>query len=87
MSVGVRFGSLSEACLALVLLPVLRGMALFRACGIQFEASIRYHIWLGNAIMFFSILHGTTIMCIWGSKNSLWMEVKVLSSPWELRNN
>lgn len=76
MSLGVRFGSLSEACLALLLVPVLRGMALFNICGIQFEASIRYHIWIGNAIMFFSVLHGTIIMSVWGSKNSLWMEVE-----------
>ncbi|ONK58795.1 uncharacterized protein A4U43_C09F16720 [Asparagus officinalis] len=75
MSLGVRFGSLSEACLALLLIPVLRGMALFNICGIQFEASIRYHIWIGNAIMFFSVLHGTIIMCVWGSKHSLWMEI------------
>ena len=75
MYVGVRFGSLTEACLALLFLPVLRGMALFTLCGIQFEASIRYHIWIGNAIILFSVLHGTTIMYVWGSKNILWKEV------------
>lgn len=78
MSIGVRFGSLSEACFALLLLPVLRGMALFGLCGVQFESAIRYHVWLGNATMFFSVLHGAIIMCVWGSKNSLWNEVEKL---------
>ncbi|KAK6148311.1 hypothetical protein DH2020_019223 [Rehmannia glutinosa] len=36
---ATRCGLLSEACLALLLLPVLRGMSVFRLLGIQFEAS------------------------------------------------
>ncbi|EHA8590078.1 hypothetical protein COCNU_scaffold014723G000010 [Cocos nucifera] len=40
MRLGIRIGSLSEACLALLLLPILRGMAVFRISGIQFEASV-----------------------------------------------
>ncbi|KAH0467706.1 hypothetical protein IEQ34_002739 [Dendrobium chrysotoxum] len=41
LSFGVKFGSLSEACLAVLLLPILRRMALLKIMGIQFEASVR----------------------------------------------
>lgn len=75
MAVGVRFGSLSEACLALLLLPVLREMALFNIFGVQFEASVRYHVWIGNGLMIFSTLHSTIIMSVWGAKNSLWFQI------------
>lgn len=71
----MRFGSLSEACLAVLLLPVLRGMALFRLFGIQFEASVRYHIWIGNTLIMFSVLHGLFIMFSLAAKNSLLEEV------------
>lgn len=75
MRMGVRLGSLSEACLALLILPVLRGMGLFRIFGVQFEASVRYHVWIGNGMILFSILHGMTIMFVWGAKNSFWKEI------------
>ncbi|KAJ6814235.1 ferric reduction oxidase 8, mitochondrial [Iris pallida] len=77
MAAGVRFGSLSEACLALLLLPVLRGMSLFNKYmfGVQFEASVRYHVWIGNGIMLFTLLHSATIMSVWGEKSSLWVEI------------
>lgn len=63
---ATRCGLLAEACLALLLLPVLRGMSLFRILGIQFEASVRYHIWLGNAMLLFATLHGAGTFFIWG---------------------
>ncbi|KAJ0989006.1 hypothetical protein J5N97_007362 [Dioscorea zingiberensis] len=75
MRLGVRFGSLSEACLAVLFLPVLRGMALFRTFGIQFEASVRYHIWIGNTLIMFSVLHGSFIMFIWAIKKNLSEEI------------
>ncbi|GFP90764.1 ferric reduction oxidase 8 mitochondrial [Phtheirospermum japonicum] len=68
---ATRCGLLSEACLALLLLPVLRGISVFRLIGIQFEASIRYHIWLGNAMMFFATLHGAGTFFIWGLKHRI----------------
>ncbi|KAJ4961779.1 hypothetical protein NE237_021689 [Protea cynaroides] len=71
MKVGIRFGLLAEACLALLLLPILRRMALFRLLGLQFEASVRYHVWLGTAMVFFATLHGSIILFIWGVKNSI----------------
>ncbi|KAK8959895.1 hypothetical protein KSP40_PGU006700 [Platanthera guangdongensis] len=75
MSLGIRFGSLSEACLAVLLLPILRRMALLRIVGIQFEASVRYHMWIANGMLFFSLLHGATIMAVWCQKSSLLEEI------------
>ncbi|XP_042420246.1 ferric reduction oxidase 8, mitochondrial-like [Zingiber officinale] len=75
MYVGVRIGSLSEACLVLLFLPILRGMAVFRVFGVQFEASVRYHVWIGNLIILLSLLHGIIVMFIWGVKKSLLKEI------------
>lgn len=75
MSLGIRFGSLSEACLAVLLLPILRRMALLRIVGIQFEASVRYHMWIANGMIFFSLLHGATIMAVWCQKSRLLEEI------------
>ncbi|CAL2258264.1 unnamed protein product [Prunus armeniaca] len=40
LKVETRFGLLAEVCLAFLLFPILKGLALFRLLGIQFEASI-----------------------------------------------
>ncbi|XP_011046222.1 PREDICTED: ferric reduction oxidase 8, mitochondrial [Populus euphratica] len=66
LRVATRFGLLAEACLALLLLPILRGMALFQILGIQFEASVRYHIWLGTSMILFATIHGASTLFIWG---------------------
>ncbi|KAF9590246.1 hypothetical protein IFM89_032024 [Coptis chinensis] len=71
MRFGTRFGLLAEACLALLLLPVVRGVAIFRLIGMQFEASVRYHVFLGTAMIFFAALHGSSILFIWGVKHQL----------------
>lgn len=72
---ATRCGLLAEACLALLLLPILRGMSVFRLLGIQFEASVRYHIWLGTAMMFFATLHGAGTFFIWGIDHKIQDEV------------
>nr|GMD33001.1 ferric reduction oxidase 8, mitochondrial isoform X1 [Ipomoea batatas]GMD36224.1 ferric reduction oxidase 8, mitochondrial isoform X1 [Ipomoea batatas] len=69
--VATRFGLLTEACLALLLLPVLRRMAVFRLLGIQFEVSVRYHTWLGTAMIVFATLHGAGTFFIWGIKHRI----------------
>lgn len=75
MRMGIRIGSLSEACLALLLLPILRGMAVFRIAGVQFEASVRYHVWIGNVMILLSVLHGAIIMTVWAVKKSFLKEI------------
>ncbi|MCE3215459.1 hypothetical protein HAX54_002448 [Datura stramonium] len=69
--VATRCGLLAEACLALLLLPILRGMSIFRLLGIQLEASVRYHVWLGTAMILFATLHGGGTFLIWGIKHHI----------------
>ncbi|XP_022987228.1 ferric reduction oxidase 8, mitochondrial [Cucurbita maxima] len=71
LRVATRFGLLAEACLGLLLLPVLRGLAPFRLIGIQFEASVKYHVWLGTAMVLFGTIHGASTLFIWGISNQI----------------
>ncbi|XP_040987338.1 ferric reduction oxidase 8, mitochondrial [Juglans microcarpa x Juglans regia] len=75
LRVATRFGLLAEACLALLLLPILRGLAIFRLLGIQFEASVRYHIWVGTAMLTFATLHGASTLFIWGVSHHIQDEI------------
>ena len=75
LRVATRFGLLAEACLALLLLPILRGLALFQILGIQFEASVRYHIWLGTSMILFATIHGASTLFIWGVSHHIQDEV------------
>ncbi|KAL0417185.1 UNVERIFIED_CONTAM: Ferric reduction oxidase 8, mitochondrial [Sesamum latifolium] len=68
---ATRCGLLAEASLALLLLPVLRGMSVFRLLGVQFEGSVRYHTWLGTAMVLFATLHGAGTFFIWGMKHRM----------------
>lgn len=75
LRVGIRFGSLAEICLAVLLLPILRGMALFKVFRLQFETSVRYHIWVANVMILVAAIHGITITSVWAAKNSFWTEI------------
>lgn len=75
---ATRFGLLAEGCLAFLLFPVLRGLALFRFLGIQFEASIKYHTWLGTAMLFFATFHGASTLFIWGVSHYIQEEVNLV---------
>eukprot|EP00258_Populus_trichocarpa_P021748 XP_024437767.1 ferric reduction oxidase 8, mitochondrial isoform X1 [Populus trichocarpa] len=75
LRVATRFGLLAEVCLALLLLPVLRGLAIFQLIGIQFEASVRYHILLGTSMIFFSTIHGASTLFIWGVSRHIQDEI------------
>ncbi|KAJ6765302.1 putative proteinDPH OXIDASE [Salix koriyanagi] len=66
LRVATRFGLLAEVCLALLLLPILRVLPIFQLIGIQFEASVRYHILLGTSMIFFATIHGASTLFIWG---------------------
>ncbi|CAL2249786.1 unnamed protein product [Prunus armeniaca] len=75
LKVETRFGLLAEVCLAFLLFPILRGLALFRLLGIQFEAFVRYHIWLGTATIFFATFHGASTLFIWGFSHFIQEEI------------
>uniref|UniRef100_A0A1S3CBN3 FAD-binding FR-type domain-containing protein n=1 Tax=Cucumis melo TaxID=3656 RepID=A0A1S3CBN3_CUCME len=71
LRIATRFGLLAEACLGLLLLPILRGLAPFQLIGIQFEASVKYHVWLGTAMVLFGTFHGISTLFIWGISNNI----------------
>jgi ferredoxin-NADP reductase len=75
LRIATRFGLLAEACLALLLLPILRGLSLFRIFGIQFEASVRYHTWIGTAMMLFATIHGISTWFVWGVSHHMQHEI------------
>ncbi|XP_065874847.1 ferric reduction oxidase 8, mitochondrial [Euphorbia lathyris] len=75
LRVTTRFGLLAEACLALLLLPILRGLALFQLVGVQFEASVRYHVWLGTSMILFATIHGVSTLFIWGVSHNIQDEI------------
>lgn len=81
LRVATRFGLLAEACLALLLLPILRGLSLFRILGIQFEASVKYHTWVGTAMILFATIHGISTLFVWGVSHHIQHEVKFKSFP------
>ncbi|KAL4566620.1 hypothetical protein LXL04_030740 [Taraxacum kok-saghyz] len=69
--IATRSGLLAEACLGLLLFPIMRTLSVFRLLGIQFEASIRYHIWVGTMLLTFTTLHGVGTLFIWGIKHRI----------------
>ncbi|KAF2558788.1 hypothetical protein F2Q68_00014365 [Brassica cretica] len=73
--VATRFGLLAEACLSLLLFPVLRGLSMFRLLNIQFAASVKYHVWLGTGLVFFSLVHGGSTLFIWGISHNIEEEI------------
>jgi len=76
LRIATRFGLLAEACLALLLLPILRGLAVFRIFGIQFEASVKYHTWIGTAMILFATIHGASTLFVWGVSHHIQSEVR-----------
>ncbi|XP_019463863.1 PREDICTED: ferric reduction oxidase 8, mitochondrial [Lupinus angustifolius] len=75
LRIATRFGLLAEACLALLLLPILRGLSVFRILGIQFEASVKYHTWVGTAMIFFATIHGASTYLVWGVSHHIQHEI------------
>jgi len=77
LKIATRCGLLAEICLALLLFPILRGLSILRLLGIQFEASVRYHIWLGTSMVFFATLHGAGTLFVWGISHYIQNEVLI----------
>uniref|UniRef100_A0A7C9ANS8 Ferric-chelate reductase (NADH) n=1 Tax=Opuntia streptacantha TaxID=393608 RepID=A0A7C9ANS8_OPUST len=77
LKIATRCGLLAEICLALLLFPILRGLSILRLLGIQFEASVRYHIWLGTSMVFFATLHGAGTLFVWGISHYIQNEMRM----------
>ncbi|KAE8007847.1 hypothetical protein FH972_004410 [Carpinus fangiana] len=69
------FGLISLSCLAFLFLPITRGSILLRLIDIPFEHATRYHIWLGNLIMFLLTLHGLCYMIVWAIRGIVPSEI------------
>lgn len=72
---GTRLGYIGNLCLAVMFLPVTRGLDLLQMTGLHYEISVKYHIWLANTMMVFYTLHGVCFSVLWGSTNSLLKEL------------
>jgi len=38
---------------------------MFRLLNIEFAASVKYHVWFGTGLIFFSLVHGGSTLFIW----------------------
>ncbi|XP_074263344.1 ferric reduction oxidase 2-like [Silene latifolia] len=60
-----RLGLTGNICLALLFYPVTRGSTILQMFGLTSEASIKYHMWLGNTLMAFFTCHGLGYLLFW----------------------
>nr|AQY19125.1 ferric chelate reductase [Panicum sumatrense] len=58
-------GGLEETC------AVARGSSLLPLIGLTSEASIKYHVWLGNLVMLFFTAHGLCYIVFWASTDQI----------------
>ncbi|CAH2075704.1 unnamed protein product [Thlaspi arvense] len=49
------------------------GLAIFQLLGVQFEASVRYHVWLGTTMILFAFLHGAGNIFMWGKTGRIYL--------------
>jgi hypothetical protein len=58
-------------CVALLFLPVARGSALLPLVGLTSEASVKYHVWLGNLAIVIFTAHGLCYITFWASTDQI----------------
>ncbi|XP_065859695.1 ferric reduction oxidase 2-like isoform X2 [Euphorbia lathyris] len=62
---GFRLGLIGNLCLTFLFFPVARASSVLPLFGLTSEASIKYHIWLGHAVMAFFTAHGFSYILYW----------------------
>uniref|UniRef100_A0A0E0KUA1 FAD-binding FR-type domain-containing protein n=1 Tax=Oryza punctata TaxID=4537 RepID=A0A0E0KUA1_ORYPU len=75
---ALRLGHVGTLCCAFLFFPVARGSSLLQLIGLTSEASIKYHVWLGNLAMLFFAAHGLCYITV------KWARTKVANVPGEL---
>ncbi|CAK7348844.1 unnamed protein product [Dovyalis caffra] len=70
-SASLRLGLVGNICLTFLFLPVARGSSLLPLFGLTSEASIKYHIWLGHAVLVFFTAHGLGYITYWAATNQI----------------
>ncbi|KAL5216495.1 hypothetical protein ABZP36_007896 [Zizania latifolia] len=86
---ALRLGQVGSLCCAFLFFPVARGSSLLPLIGLTSEASIKYHVWLGNIAMVFFTAHGVCYIVFWASTGQIhemveWAGTKVANVPGEL---
>lgn len=66
-----RLGTVGSLCVALLFFPVARGSALLPLVGLTSEASIKYHVWLGNLALVIFTAHGLCYISFWASTDQI----------------
>ncbi|KAA8516078.1 hypothetical protein F0562_019257 [Nyssa sinensis] len=70
-SAALRLGLVGNICLAFLFFPVTRGSSVLPLFGLTSEASIKYHIWLGNVVMTLFTAHGVCYIIYWAATHQL----------------
>ncbi|PIN05823.1 Ferric reductase, NADH/NADPH oxidase [Handroanthus impetiginosus] len=69
--VALVTGLAGNLCLTFLFYPVTRGSSILPMLGLTSEASIKYHIWLGNMTMALFTAHGILYIIYWAITNRL----------------
>ncbi|KAL2233864.1 ferric reduction oxidase 2 isoform X1 [Sesamum indicum] len=69
--VAIVTGVTGNLCLTFLFYPVTRGSSILPMLGLTSEASIKYHIWLGNLAMSLFTAHGFLYILYWSITNRL----------------
>ncbi|KAK4418551.1 Ferric reduction oxidase 2 [Sesamum alatum] len=69
--VAIVTGVTGNLCLTFLFYPVTRGSSILPMLGLTSEASIKYHIWLGNLAMALFTAHGFLYILYWSITNRL----------------
>ncbi|CAI9101896.1 OLC1v1000050C2 [Oldenlandia corymbosa var. corymbosa] len=64
-------GLAGNVALTFLFVPVTRGSSILAFLGLSSEASIKYHMWLGNIAMALFTAHGTLYIIYWGLTDRL----------------
>ncbi|XP_074294229.1 ferric reduction oxidase 4-like [Silene latifolia] len=64
-AVSLRLGYASNVAWAFVFFPVTRFNSILPLVGLTYESSIKYHIWVGQAVMILSALHSAGFFIYW----------------------
>ncbi|KAL9237330.1 hypothetical protein vseg_011891 [Gypsophila vaccaria] len=68
---SLRLGYASNVAWAFVFFPVTRFSSILPLVGLTYESSIKYHIWIGQAVMVLSALHSAGFFIYWLMTNQM----------------
>ncbi|XP_071725101.1 ferric reduction oxidase 2-like [Rutidosis leptorrhynchoides] len=73
---GLRFGLIGNIYLAFLFFPVTRGSTVLPLFGLTSESSIKYHIWVGHAVLTSLTVHGLCYITAWAASNDISKVIK-----------